>query len=216
MSTTAHPPETAVFRDCDRDECDDEYREGAGHAGFCSDVCWARATSARLLDIVQHDHKFCASCFRQLREVIPPGRAPDSSDKHREIPDCAIGWSLARPGTTPVHGEAFRLTETERGFETRVAGSTRRQGCACGPTHHATVERTTLSTADAISHANRLADALAGLREDGVHDHAIDRDILLDTVRACKRQPDQQGDDGEIFQKAVAAALLAAHRHREP
>lgn len=212
------PPATATSdqdrRRCDREECSEIYPGGSGHAGYCTDTCWSQAEAARLINIVQSDHRFCASCFRRLRDVVPPGRAPHSSDKHKDIPECAIGYAYPTPETLPVTGEVLTLEATAEGLAVvPTEEHTRRQGCDCGVTHHATVERRTLPTGEAIQYADRLTTAVIELADDGVHQREVVRDIVLDAVRYCKTDPDNQADgDTEVFRKGLAAGLLAAIR----
>lgn len=54
---------------------DEEYRPG-----FCSATCEASDRAASVLNIIDHDHRFCNNCFRQVRDVCPPSR--DASSKH--------------------------------------------------------------------------------------------------------------------------------------
>lgn len=215
MSATATTDQQDRLR-CDRDACSACYPAGGGHAGYCTDTCWAQAEADRLVNIVQGGHQHCASCFRRLRDVVPPGRAPNSKDKHKDVPECAIGFAYPTPETILVTGEILALAATPGGMAVMPTdGHTRRRGCICGTTHHQTVERSTLPTRAAIRHTDRLADALDALREDGRQFPAVERDVMLDAVRHCKSDPDRQADgDAEVFRTGLAAGLLAAHRGR--
>lgn len=210
MSTTA--TERPVSRQCDRDACDESYRAGTGHAGYCSDRCWAWGRADQLLDTVRNDHRFCASCFRRLRTITPP---PDEAffGTNQVTARAAIGWAMAEPETTRVDGEVLTLEQTPTGLEAVATDRlTRRQGCSCGTTHHTTTERSTLTKRECIAHAKRLSTALTDLRNDGVHDDVHDRDLFLDAVRKHKSTDRGTYNDAYVFWRGLAIGLLAAAR----
>jgi len=59
--------------ECSRDGCDEEFEEGEDVMGsFCSRVCWYQHKGAGPLRKIKHDHRWCASCFKPIKEVEPP------------------------------------------------------------------------------------------------------------------------------------------------
>lgn len=119
-----------------RESCTCAYCEGprnpqASVAGsYCSQSCHEAHRRERaandLLNKVRQDHRFCFTCFRQLKEVAkPPSRAPD----------CAIGLQYLTEHADV--GEKSRLRfETNRPdgpSPDRVRTGT---VCTCGATEH--------------------------------------------------------------------------------
>jgi hypothetical protein len=61
--------------ECDLDSCVEEYRIGHAVGGFCSMGCLHRNKGAGVLRKIRFDHRWCATCFRPIKEVSrPPNR----------------------------------------------------------------------------------------------------------------------------------------------
>lgn len=208
MSTTTAQSPGHSQRQCDRSSCDATYPAGGGNRGYCSPRCWSIATAADLIRGIRFDHTFCASCFRRLRTVIPPGRAATSTDRYKDVPECAIGWAIPENHTITGDGEILQSTRTLFGMEMVPSDqTTRRRVCSCGVTHHATVERATLSKAECHHHVTRLHDALEDRRDRGAHEYDVDLDALRAAVLTLKSRRALAGDDALVFRHGLAVAL---------
>jgi len=58
--------------ECDHDACDASYRIVDGVAGHCSQECAHRHRGRAFLNTFRFDHRFCATCFAQLKDVDSP------------------------------------------------------------------------------------------------------------------------------------------------
>jgi len=59
--------------DCSFEDCTDQRTPSTSVAGsYCSPECATRATGRKFLRDVEHDHRFCWSCFRQRKEIERP------------------------------------------------------------------------------------------------------------------------------------------------
>lgn len=59
--------------DCEFDGCTATRTESSSVAGsYCSEECAARARGRKLLNILEHDHRFCWSCWRERKEIERP------------------------------------------------------------------------------------------------------------------------------------------------
>ena len=67
--------------DCSFADCDGDRTPSTSVAGsYCSEECATRAVGRAFLRDVEHDHRFCWSCFRQRKEVEKP---PDEIKRGR-------------------------------------------------------------------------------------------------------------------------------------
>lgn len=95
---------------CEREDCDEQFSEQTAVKGsYCSRECFHRSKGANALSEIQRDHRFCATCFRQLKDVTPKS----DLDLDRVGPitsEAVIGFQHPRPeaehvvdvtGTTP-------------------------------------------------------------------------------------------------------------------
>jgi hypothetical protein len=205
MATAPAPDvQQCAYHDCDGG--------GRRDAQYCSPECRTRHAARQILRTLRWDHRVCASCHRKVRDVFPPGRSPTSSDRHKPIPECAIGRAYPTPDTQAAITETFGAVVDERGAVTiapRDGLASAGVACDCGATHHATLTRP-LPLDRMMAVAKRLSDRVTMLLHEGEHEFQHDRDVLLDRVRAEKEDPDIRFDDQGIFERALGDAILAA------
>ena len=59
-------------RECDHPDCEETRKKWNLHHGYCSKACRHRAKGQEVLDLIVHDHRLCASCFRPIKTVDKP------------------------------------------------------------------------------------------------------------------------------------------------
>lgn len=137
----------------------------SGPRGYCSNTCYHKEQGSNLLSELQADHRFCASCATQLKNV----RDAKPSD-----PDCFIGYQFLS-GDTLKGQKHVTLpgvqTQTERLIDSH--GTI----CAnCGSTNHKDtyLRDEGMLDEDLNTVAERLFDALALFRREGKHEYRFD------------------------------------------
>ena len=109
------------------EHCGDGVHEDATVKGsFCSEACWYRHKGHRALDQIASDHRWCATCFRQIKTVIRP---PDSKSVDVEGPihegrtdagpkDVLVGWQFQTEhtawGLDDVSDDEYRTLDRQR------------------------------------------------------------------------------------------------------
>ena len=103
--------------ECDLDSCKEEYRIGDVVGGYCSTDCLQRDKGAGVLRKIVHDHRWCATCFRPIKEVTqPPNRwVEDKASKVQAALDAgaeleSVGGDLTLDATAC---ESTRPTATD-------------------------------------------------------------------------------------------------------
>jgi hypothetical protein len=195
MSITTHHSDTrprSQTYTCKRDACRGVVTPGAAIEGYCSHECQLRAQGQRLLNLVKHDHRFCYTCFRQLKEVhdVPAWRRRrldpvtesvvtgyQSRTEHAQLGE----RREQRPGTLP--------DDTRRGTI-----------CECGQTSHRDREGL-IQSSNIKTVARNLYATLETLGEEGQHSSCVE---YLPLVRVLYAQ--YQHDPGYDFPTAVALA----------
>lgn len=204
MSTTNHPIETA-FSDTDTDsdapsfdcgapDCDTNEPTDAGPIGaYCSPECSHRHHGRKLLNLLKHDHRFCYTCFRQIKRV------DDVPEHKRRSLGRVTESAVTGYQTRTQHGELGEVAHPRSdnyGFETSMGTI-----CECGNAN--TSEREDIiRESDIKTTVLELHRALTALRREGQHDHRIDIHDLIDVLH----QQAQQGNDWD-FPRAVGAAI---------
>lgn len=92
MSTVQTPTNSLV--ECDYNDCDSLFEPGKGVDGHCSEECYYGHRGSRALQNIKHDHRFCSSCYRPLKDVYRPDRdeLPLTNRKPQLIWDSFIGF----------------------------------------------------------------------------------------------------------------------------
>ncbi|WP_226041585.1 hypothetical protein [Natrinema sp. DC36] len=74
-------------------QCGDQFQLPATAGSFCSPECHNEHRREKRADdffeTLEHDHRFCLSCGRQVKEVEKP---PERNSAGKSITDAAIGW----------------------------------------------------------------------------------------------------------------------------
>jgi hypothetical protein len=170
--------------ECDHPDCTTEYTPVKGVDGHCSPECAQRHRGHRLLKLLKHDHRFCYTCFRQLKEIDRP---PETA------PDCVTGFQYRT-----AHGELGQVAERRDAyrFETKTGTI-----CECG---NANTQRREdmLREADIRTVVLQLHRALTAFRREGQHDKRVDIHVLISELREQARR----GNDWD-FPRAVGAAI---------
>lgn len=196
---------------CDHENCDEVYdTTTTATSPFCSRDCIRRAKAWGLLKHILKDRRYCANCYRQIRDVEEPGRLMRSRKViartyYREKPH------LARPIRTKdpndPHGR-FREDVPSNATTWEVSGpdTSDDTACKCGCTDHDTVNRP-VDSQTLMDYGKRLADVANAVSEDRDYPYRIDRDEFLDSVRARKTDPANHQPDQRILEHAMADAL---------
>lgn len=74
-------------------QCGDQFQLPATSGSFCSPECHDEHRRQKLVDdffeTLEHDHRFCSTCGRQVKEIEKP---PERNSAGKSITDAAIGW----------------------------------------------------------------------------------------------------------------------------
>ncbi|WP_256394094.1 hypothetical protein [Natronoarchaeum rubrum] len=184
MSTTTHPDGDVQIYECAY--CGGDRRASASVAGsFCSIECHRAHKRAKrageIFELVEHDHRFCRTCFAQLKEVSKPARTlvipPSLHDEDwGNASDVLVGYQYrtehAETGEISMDVDA----EGDRAIvEDGVAMGTI---CECGATDHRDDEPAIRESMPAGRLVLQLAAAAETLRQEGKHDVDYDAEHL--------------------------------------
>lgn len=225
------------YEPCNYPHCDEEYNAMAEtpHAPFCSEACSDRAVAWGLLKDVNKDRRFCASCYRQIRERELPGRFMGSSKVRAGVyyqqregrqypirtkdPDDPAAFfradanrkMFAKPREVPtkntVRGAGERLSTSDPSRHNyQSAYDPTDVMCKCGAQEHDDVERPVKLKVLVTEYAPRLSDVITQRREEGEHDIEHDRNDFLDAVRERKSDPSHTSDQLVLI-NALAEAI---------
>jgi len=163
--------------------CDDEFAAGtAFHGSYCSAECYYRHKGRDIIRDIKQDHRWCATCFRPLKEVEEPPEGhsvwvegPRGRPDENVQEDVLVGYQYRTETTEWVVDEqdmpnAFLPLEHSR------------WGCDCGA-----VDPSTQSDTLRHVHAETVIDALyACLEQLAAEDnvaHEPSRGALFDALR---------------------------------
>ena len=105
--------------ECGRSECDAEFPvHGAYKGAFCSRQCHLQHRGQKALNVIRNDHRWCATCFRKLKEIERPPM---------DAPEFVVGYQYPT--------EHMRPSVDSRGA-LGVEQHWRRWGCECGNVDH--------------------------------------------------------------------------------
>lgn len=93
MSIQSPLPESRASRPseyaCDADGCEETFTEGTAiRSRFCSLDCFYRDKGRTALNQIESDHRFCATCFRQVKTTSEPSE--DWTDRGASPMDAAL------------------------------------------------------------------------------------------------------------------------------
>jgi hypothetical protein len=194
MSVTITTPETYV---CDREECEQTFPETQSVAGsYCSRRCYRLYRGRKLLNIIEHDHRFCAGCYHQLKEIErPPAEQrvyigpTDHEPLENTVKNVVIGYEYLTE-----HADLGQRTRTRGGAQAHTeenvdavapADQWTMAGviCSCGTTD---TRDKFVRDAEIVSTevaARRLCELLELLGHEGQHDETVHAPTLLDTIQ---------------------------------
>jgi len=70
--TSATTTGDVAQHECDYANCDKTRPKWEQFEGFCSRECRHKAKGNEVLEHIKHDHRFCATCFRPIRDIQKP------------------------------------------------------------------------------------------------------------------------------------------------
>jgi hypothetical protein len=199
--TCAHQPGPEYVHEPDPEPVD----------SYCSIRCKYRALARSLLATLRYDHRFCANCYRQIRDVEPPKPDYEFTGRQQETKKAAVGFA------TPTQHTIRGVDKRDAGIGLTDAARYRARAiCECGATHHLTVERP-VSKQTALAYGRHLADSIRALRDEYLAGSPRDAKraaewdfsypLLMEAINHLKSQPDKQGDSEHVFVTALATAL---------
>lgn len=109
--------------------------------GYCSKACYYRFKGANVLEEIQRDHKFCATCFRQIKTVARPDGVEVRTDpvEHEaavnEEKNLFIGWQYATKHMEVAEDDLGGINTNPEGHDRLIAPSQvdfTRWSCICG------------------------------------------------------------------------------------
>ena len=212
MSTSA--TSTTDTYECSRDGCTEQFPPHASVAGsYCSRRCGTidehRKTARDILNQIERDHRFCATCFARHKEVdVPPsghsvniGPVRHAGRARMLSKNCLIGFQY----TTHWADEGVRTRSVdEYGRERLVShGPT----CDCGNTHHRQTEPAIgWRFAHEIAHTC-LVDAVDELRAEGKTDARVANEDALDAGLMRQLLPVEESPEKIDWEPVLAAAI---------
>jgi hypothetical protein len=193
-NTPSQPSESADYP-CERDGCTNTYTAEEAVAGsYCSPACHQRERGRDLLNVFQHDHRWCYTCFRRLKRVT------DVPEWRRRRLGAVTNAALTGYQSRTQHarlGQVARRRDRYQ-FETQVGTV-----CECGNAN--TREREDIVRgSDLRATVTRFLAAVEATRREGQHDHQLDARVLTTVLRLQWRY----GRDWS-FERAVGAAMEA-------
>lgn len=200
MSTANHSPPGPTGApssfDCKRPDCETTSPSPQGSVGaYCSPDCQNRDQGRRLLNLLRHDHRYCFTCFRKLKDV------EDVPEWRRRRIDPVTESAVTGYQSHTEHARLGLVAEPRQGY-----GFTTRLGTVCECGNANTREREDLlREADIKSVVRSLHSSLVELRQEGQHDHHLDFHTLVRELRQ-----DVAGPGGLEFARAVGAAITEA------
>lgn len=187
--------------------CDGPRSKHSQWGSYCSRECYEaeqRAAKANeLLNVLEHDHRYCHTCGRQLKEIEEPTESYSvvvgpcaHHDDWDNVTDVLIGYQYrtkhAETGEISLDIEDGRSAErpiVEDGVATGTV-------CTCGNTSHRHADET-LRDRFPFTTAYYLHIAAEALRREEKHDVALNRDRLMSAVA-----------DRKSIREAIAEAVV--------
>ena len=114
--------------------CDGPFPDGVDDdTNYCSRGCYIRGRGKAALNRIESDHTWCATCFRQIKEVEKPPwnfelkvPAPQHAGRgaENEVRDCLVGYQYPT--------EHMELAVDDFSSDPRRPLERQRWGCECG------------------------------------------------------------------------------------
>jgi len=206
-----------------------EYPIGHNNA-YCSKDCLYFKKGERALRGVQFDHRYCASCFRTIKELEPPGRGHFKNGKDKRarlaskpVPAFATDRQHYLFYTVGVEKTVRVLNADSGSDEPRTLPSKfnivrKGGGCPCGVAHHATVHRPDrISTTEwtgghEYTHEDeayipRLVEALDERQARDAFDDSYSEAKLYDEIKRRTSKPGHVDQSQRQLCEALGAAI---------
>jgi len=166
MSTT---PDTATGA-CKH--CNNAFEEYYA-PGYCSESCYHAHQGRKLLNTLTHDHKFCATCGVQLKEVAKPPKT-FLVGKTRHAAESIVGFQYR---TSDADTGEIDVKQTP-GRETVTTGTV----CGeCGNTSQSEVFPE-VRERHLLEYGNQILSSLREQAREGVHDKELDDEAFFDAL----------------------------------
>lgn len=184
MSTTTSPTTEETY-ECAH--CGGPRRPSTSVAGsFCSTECHREhrreKRAAEVLRELEQDHRWCATCGRQLKEIEAGGCSlVVKPSAHQEWTAASDVWVGIQHRTAHADIGEVSLDTTDDGTvltDDRVATGT---VCECGNTDHRHAEPI-IRQRSPFETAHYLGIAVETLRSEGKHDVDVDRQTLIESL----------------------------------
>lgn len=188
---------------CDAPDCTVVFDPAASYQGsFCSEDCAYRHRGQKVLNKIESDHRWCATCFRQIKTIDrPEGKyelkveGPKGRNDENVKKDCLVGYQYKTEHTTWGVDEG-RSESEGRVFENPERIEFRRWACTCGNVDP-TARNDILNEVDLQTTILSLLSCLRHLSDEGVIHTSPSWPRLRDTLR----------EHGRDWQLAVGRAL---------
>lgn len=226
-SPPQHNLETGVQHDdCDHPDCTASYPVTDGVAGHCSQRCADRHRGQRFLNTLQHDHRYCGTCFARLKDVHSP------SDQWRSRKQSPLEYAVDQGGRfVDAGGGTLALDATDCGHKQTIdpgqvtgfqsvsehgtiglvleeapdgAPNETRPGTICDNCGNATRNEVDdiLRRRNIKTTVENLLEGARDVREEGQTTHSPAKDVLVATLR------EQYDTSGEFdLPRAVGRAI---------
>lgn len=235
--STDHHETEAEITECPYPHCDSSMLSGEHDHSFCSDQCYWRSRALALFEDINYDSRFCNNCFRQLFDLVEPGRYMRSSKvkarrwwvhyphRQRAVPvkspqdpytvfteddnrHAAIPIRIPRGEAIDSANSRATLSDTHPESDYTADLDTRpSHTCPCGAMDMETTVRPVKSD-KLIEFAKRLSDAVETRYEEGEHDWDHDKNVMRYMTRERKTAPEY--NDGTPDQHVLVNALADA------
>lgn len=177
MSATTHQSETYTCQ-----HCGGPFERTTSVCGsFCSERCLYRHRGEKALHQIVSDHRWCATCFRQIKTTHrPPESELRSMDVPRHIRDVFIGFQERTEHAT----EGVDIAERTDGSSRRIEYT--RTSCSCGAVDPCD-RHEVLRHLDPAETIQSLWACLNSLERDGTLQRRPDQDVYLKALRESDR-----------------------------
>lgn len=185
MSTTTHPDGDVQIYECAY--CGGDRRASASVGGsFCSTECHRAHKRAKrageIFELLEHDHRFCRTCFSQLKEVHKPAGVsvvipPSLHDEDwGHATDVLVGYQFRTPAAET--GEISMDVDAEGDRAIVEDGVAMGTICQCGATDHRDDEPAIREGLAWHAIVAQLDAAIEALRAEDKHDIDVDTHTL--------------------------------------
>ena len=177
MSATTHTAETYTCRHCDGP------RDAAASVGgsFCSERCLYRHRGEKAIRRIAADHRWCATCFRQVKTTHrPEDRLLEDAGVSKHTRSAFIGFQYPTEHATDGVDERPSEHEPYRRLEfTRIS-------CQCGAVDPGD-QHEEIRDLDPKTTLQSLWHCLVTLERDGTLHRRPSQDAYLDALRETNR-----------------------------